>query len=215
VSEQLRPVATEQRERTAEPVAMQDGEIISGLNRGQQDAWTTLYDLYSGGVWRYVARLVGADANAVADIVQETMLAAAQSARNFDEAKGTLRQWLIGIAHNRVSNYWRDAVRIKRLQKSLAALEQDGTASGLSLLSESTDSPALPIEQQETADIVRATLAKLPVDYAALLTAKYIDELSVVEIQDQTGGTSDAVRSKMVRARQEFRETFTRLANGN
>jgi DNA-directed RNA polymerase specialized sigma24 family protein len=65
--------------------------------------------------------------------------------------------------------------------------------------------------QQELADVVRLVLAELPADYAGLLTAKYIDELSLLEIQQQTQSSSDAVRSKLLRARKEFRRVYERI----
>ncbi|MDA1229652.1 MAG: sigma-70 family RNA polymerase sigma factor, partial [Planctomycetota bacterium] len=105
---------------------MQEGEVISGLRRGDRTAWTTLYDTYSVRIWRYVAKLVGPNVAAVADIVQETMLAAAQSAQSFDDAKGTLWQWLAGIAHNRVSKYWRAEKQANRLKQLLEANAWDG-----------------------------------------------------------------------------------------
>lgn len=201
---------------------MQEGEIISGLRRGDQTAWTTLYDTYSVRIWKYVAKLVGPNVAAVADIVQESMLAAAQSAQSFDDSKGTLWQWLAGIAHNSVSKYWRTEQQANRLQRLFEANAGDGpplvalappTGSVKVLLARSEPLPGENIERQELADIVRAALAQLPADYADLLTAKYIDELSLAEIQQQTGSSSDAVRSKMVRARSEFRDVFQRMTN--
>ena len=52
-------------------------------------AWHQLYDAYAEAVWRCVARRVGPHAAEVADIVQETFLAAARSARTFDPAQGS------------------------------------------------------------------------------------------------------------------------------
>ena len=191
---------------------MQDGEIISGLRCGDQTAWTNLYDSYSVRIWRYVAKLVGPNVAAVADIVQETMLAAAQAAQSFDDTRGTLWQWLSGIAHNSVSKYWRAEQEANRL-RHLAESNDNQRNPSLHLLTRSTELPGDQLERQELAKIVRATLARLPADYVALLTAKYIDELSLAEIQLQTGNTSDAVRSKMVRARSEFRDVFQRITH--
>ena len=212
VSEQLQPVPTAEWVQNSEVAAMRDGEIVSGLRCGDQNAWTTLYDSYSVRIWRYVAKLVGPNVAAVADIVQETMLAAAQSAQSFDDTRGTLWQWLSGVAHNSVSKYWRAEQQANRL-RSLAESNDGQLNANLHLLTPSTESAGDQLERQELADLVRAALARLPADYAALLTAKYIDELSLAEIQQQTGNTSDAVRSKMVRARSEFKDVFQRITH--
>ncbi len=60
--------------------------LIRGLRDGNREAWTALYDRYIEEVWRYVARLLGPGSAAVADVVQETFLAAAQRAHGFDPA---------------------------------------------------------------------------------------------------------------------------------
>jgi len=57
---------------------------IAGLRRGDPDAWRQLYDALAERLWREVARRLGPRPADVADVVQETMLAAAKSARNYD-----------------------------------------------------------------------------------------------------------------------------------
>jgi RNA polymerase sigma-70 factor (ECF subfamily) len=73
------------------------------------------------------------------------------------------------------------------------------------------DDPAGPLEQRELAESVRRVLARLPSDYALLLTAKYVDGLSMAEIQRQHGGTLEALRSRLARARREFEAMFERV----
>ena len=55
-------------------------EIAQGLREGQTDAWFALYDAYCRQVWNHVARLMGPHSADIADVVQETFLAAARSA---------------------------------------------------------------------------------------------------------------------------------------
>ncbi len=118
--------------------------VIRGLQAGDRDAWTTLYDSYSGDVWRYVARLVGPDAAAVADVVQELFLEAAKAAKSFDPARGTIWRWLTGIAHHKVAAYWRQTARAAKWRAlaeargdELGRWLNDGQAGGLALSSAS------------------------------------------------------------------------------
>ena len=90
--------------------------VIRGLRDGSRDAWTALYEGYSAEVWRYVGRLVGNHRTDVGDVVQETFLAAARSARQFDAGRGTLWSWLAGIAHHQAAIYWRRTNKTERLQ---------------------------------------------------------------------------------------------------
>ncbi|HKD38079.1 MAG TPA: sigma-70 family RNA polymerase sigma factor [Pirellulales bacterium] len=186
----------------------QQTAVAAGLREGSREAWAWLYDAYSTDVWRYVARLLGPDSAAVADAVQETFLEAARSARRFDPSRGSLWGWLTGIAHHRVAAYWRQAQRaaaLKRLAESEGAAIQrwlNADAAG------TADRAALQLEVNE---LVRAVLAELPADYAALLAGKYIDERSLEQLTRQFGGSVEAVKSKLARARREFRAKFERI----
>ena len=181
----------------------QQTAVIGGLQRGSRDAWTALYDAYSEAVWRYVGRLLGADAAAVCDVVQETFLTAARSAHNFDSDRGTLWNWLTGIAHHQATAHWRQVSRVQRLR----TLVELGAADIHHLLNgESSDHQ--PCEQRELADLVRGTLAELPADYASLLTAKYLDDQTLEQLSAEHSLSVDAVKSKLARARREFRTKF-------
>src|SRR5436305_890869 len=152
----------------------QEREVVRGLREGRADAWRTLYDAFAERVWRGVARLLGYHSADVADVVQETMLAAARSARTFDGARGSLWVWLWGIARMQVALHFRKQQRHDRLKQ---AGEWLAASNGrLSRWLDGTDaSPADLLEASELATLVRTTLADLPDDYEALLTAKYLD----------------------------------------
>src|SRR6516165_9585156 len=92
----------------------QERAIAQGLRDGKPEAWRALYDAYAERVWRCVARLLGPESADVADVVQETFLAAARSARTFDAARGTLWLWLWGIARNQVAVHCRKEKRQDR-----------------------------------------------------------------------------------------------------
>ena len=55
-----------------------------------------LYEAYARRLWLDVSRLTGADSAIVADLVQETFLAAAKSAGGFEPRRDTLWNWLWG-----------------------------------------------------------------------------------------------------------------------
>ena len=180
--------------------------VIRGLRDGSRDAWTALYDGYSADVWRYVGRLVGGQSSEVADVVQETFLAAAHAARQFDASRGSLWSWLAGIAHHQSAAHWRQSGKTERLR-----LLAESGAIELRQWWEGTASADDVWEQRELAELVRGVLSELPADYAALLTAKYLDEQSLDDMARRFGGSVEAIKSKLARARREFREKFESL----
>lgn len=181
-------------------------DISRRLRTGDRAAWAALYEAYNVAVWRYVARLVGGDAAAVADVTQEVFIAAARSAIRFDPDRGTLWGWLVGISHRQVALHYRKTERTNRWRK----LADEGAIEIRQWL-DTTESPSSPWERRELSDLIRGVLAELPADYAVLLTAKYLDEFSLEEMHQQLGGSLEAVKSKLARARREFRATFEKL----
>ena len=182
----------------------QAGEIVRGLRAGDPEAWRKLHDGYAVRIWHGVARWIGPRPADVADVVQEAMLAAARSARNFDETKGTLWQWLWGITCAQVRQHYRARQRHDRW-KELSVSWLDGTE----------PAQAATLESAELAAQVRCALADLPGDYDALLNAKYLDGDSVERIAGREGLSEVAVRSKLARAREAFKRAFLRLTGAN
>jgi RNA polymerase sigma-70 factor (ECF subfamily) len=183
--------------------AAQESAVIEGLAAGRADAWTALYDEYAETVWRYAARLLGGARDAVADVVQETFMAAARSARSFDASRGTLRSWLLGIVHLQTTQYWRR----RGLQTKS---EQHGSQA------EAVDhDPSEGLQRRERAEHVRRVLADMPAEYASLLVAKYVDERPIAALVEELAAGAEAVKSKLARARRLFRTAMSRERAGH
>ena len=178
--------------------ADQQSAVIDGLAAGRAEAWAALYDEYAEMVWRYAARLLGAGRDGVADVVQETFLAAARSARTFDATRGTLASWLLGIVHQQTTQYWRR----RGLQ---ARSEVHGSQH------EAIDHDASQgLQRRERAEHVRRVLAEMPAEYAWLLVQKYVDDRPVAALVDELAAGAEAVKSKLARARRLFRTAMSR-----
>ena len=186
----------------------QERRIAQGLREGNTDAWQGLYDAYAERVWRGIARLLGPLKTEVADLVQETMMAAARSAASFDPARGSLWPWLWGIAHNHVALHLRKQDRRHRLTQAVAALAAN---SGEPLEASAPDALAAA----ELATLVRAALATLSAEHGLLLAARYLDGETVASIAARERSTEVAVRSMLARARQAFREAFSKMGEAD
>jgi RNA polymerase sigma-70 factor (ECF subfamily) len=185
-------------------------EIAEGLQEGDRQAWLQLYEAYAESIWNNVARLMGFDCPAVADVMQETFLAAARSAKNFDHSRGSLWIWLCGIARRQIALYYRKQdpktilIRIKKWWASLDGKKIDW-------INAREDTPPEVLEARELAALVRFALIKLPDEYQALLLAKYVDDQSVNKIAEDMDCGPVAVTSKLARARKTFRMAFSKL----
>ena len=192
----------------------QEQDVARGLQEGNTDAWLTLYDAYSKQIWQSVARLMGPHPADVADVVQETFLAAACSARGYDPARGSLWMWLSGIARKHVALHYRKQERHDRFRRTGDRLPAGNRriAEWFSSRRTSEPEPSEPLATAEVASMVRATLSKLPADYETLLAAKYFDAATVEEIAALENCSLSAVRSKLARARRAFRRAFVKSA---
>jgi RNA polymerase sigma-70 factor, ECF subfamily len=192
-----------------------DRDIIRGLKQGQREAWLGLYDAYADRVWRAAARLIGAHSADVGDVVQETLLAAARSARTFDPARQGLWPWLWGITRNQAALYHRRrAVEIRRALPAGTPITARGNDWKQWIAGEEDAPPAI-LESRELAMLVRVALTELPEDYSFLLVAKYIDGEPIDRIAQDAGLSPSAVMSKLARARRAFRTSLLRLTRSS
>ena len=184
-----------------DPALLLDAEraLAAGLRAGHADAWARLYDAYADRVWRTVARLLGGCEGAVADVVQETFLAAAKSARGFDPARGALWAWLWGIARTQTLLHLRRRARHAREKRPYPRGWDDPAGD-----------PLDEVLLRESADLVRLTLLELPEEYGRVLTAKYLLDVPIEEIARTERLSVVAARSKVARAREAFRTSFRR-----
>jgi len=187
-------------------------KIAKGLQQGNRLAWLQLYEAYAEPVWRNISRLTGGDSAAVADIVQETFLAAARSARKFNPDRGTLWVWLWTIARRQVALYYRKQkpeIVLSRARQWWAGLDGEK----FDWIDAKADMPPDILESQELAVLVRSVLRELPGDYQTLLLAKYVDNQPAERIAGQMHCSEVAVRSKLARARKAFRKAFKRITS--
>jgi RNA polymerase sigma-70 factor (ECF subfamily) len=190
----------------------QEHKVVRGLREGNADAWRELYDAYCRQVWQAVARMMGPNMPDVADVVQETFMAAARSAGQYDPDRGSLWVWLYGIARNQAALHFRKQGRPGRSVRSNDRLVQTSRRIA-SWLDGREQTPSDALQSAETAEMVRSALTELPVEYEIVLTAKYLDGASVEQIAGSERCTVTAVRSRLARARQAFRQVFLKTCN--
>ena len=185
-------------------------EIAKGLQNVERQAWQKLYEAYAEPVWRNISRLVGNDSAVVADIVQETFLAAARSAKDFNPHRGSLWIWLWTIARRQVALYYRKQkpnISLSQAQQWWTALDGEK----FDWIDVKADMPPDILQSQELAILVRYALRKLSGDYQTLLLAKYVDNQPVDQLAEQMSCSEVAVRSKLARARKAFRKAFEKI----
>jgi len=175
---------------------------------GDRQAAEAFFRDHFDSLYEFVHYRVGRDRPLAEDIVQETFLVALDKLRGFD-GRSTLHTWLCGIAKNKI--------RSQRRKRRPLSLEEalDSADSEIADILSRVQSEPLPewvLEQQETQELVGATLSSLPPDYRRALVGKYIDGMSVTQIAAESGKGAKATESMLHRARLAFGQVFELLS---
>jgi RNA polymerase sigma-70 factor (ECF subfamily) len=149
-----------------------------------------LYDHALPRVYGYLAPRCGSVAVAE-DLTSETFLAAANSIQRGAVERLSVA-WLIGIARHKLVDHWR---RQGREDARLALIAAD-------------DDP--PDQWDATLDAVRAreVLARLAPQHQAVLTLRYLDDLSVREVAGLMNRGEHATEALLMRAKAAFRLAY-------
>ena len=126
------------------------------------------------------------------ELLQKTVFDAVRGRGSYDQSKGSPEKWILGIARNNI----RLQIRRRASQPSING--------DISSYFEAMDTKPLPdevLERQEMAMIVRSALSRLESKEKAVLEAKYIEELSAIDIARQMNTTEKAVYSMLYRAK--------------
>jgi len=183
--------------------------IARGLRTGDRQAWLLLYDAYAEKLWQHVARLMPHDSATVADIVQESFLAAARSARAYDPQRGSAWIWLWTIAKRQMALHYRKQYAADRLHQALVWWSTlDGEKNSMI---HRLQTPPQMLENKELGVLVRHCLSQLPAEYQVVLMAKYVDEVPIEQLADHMNRSTVALRSILARARKAFRKVFVKL----
>ena len=80
-----------------------DLEIIAvrSAQRGDEDAWRSLFGWHFESVYRYCLSLCSGKKEMAEEITQQVFTTAAGRIGRFKLRQGTFRSWLMGIARNR------------------------------------------------------------------------------------------------------------------
>ena len=183
---------------------LDEAEIVRGLRNGDAVAWDALCDQFGNRIWAYLVRLVGAEESVVCDLFQDTFLAASKSGLKLDAEGARLWNWLAQIAHNLAADHWRRVYRDRRLSDSTSSADSTAEPTGFG-------DPVERMFRGETINAVRSVLAEMSGDHVSVLVAKYVDGQSIATIVSEVGGTTESVRSKLARARRDFKSRFERL----
>lgn len=176
-----------------------DSALVEAARSGDRRALEELLSRHQGRVFRFGRKMCGDDEDA-ADVLQETLLAAARTLPEFRGAS-SVSTWLYTIARS-------FCIKRRRTSKfappHLNSLDADGErAAEVPDPARSPEESAAGKELQEALD---GAIAALEPGYREVLVLRDVEGLSANEVAEALGLSVDAVKSRLHRARVTVRE---------
>ncbi len=142
------------------------------VRAGDAEAFEVVYDRHCSAAFSLAYRMCGRRATAE-DVLQEAFLALWRSGARYDRARGSVRNWILRIVHNRsVDALRRNVVRERDLHHEDGILERQPGV-------ERTDEQALAHEQTRE---VQGVLRELPREQSHVIELAYFGGFTHTEI---------------------------------
>jgi RNA polymerase sigma-70 factor (ECF subfamily) len=184
-----------------------DLDLLRRLRAGDAHAMSALYQRHQGPLYRFALLRCGSSELA-ADVVQDVFVALIENKLAFDPARGSLANFLFGVARNFVLK--REEAQRRHLPMP-SSTDEDGETIDIDLL----DPAPLPVESllaSERAEAVRTALAQLAPHYRDVLSLYEMQDQSYVEIAHICNIDIGTVRSRLSRARAKLLELLSSAA---
>ena len=182
--------------------APSDEQLMRAYAGGDTRAFETLYDRHTLPVWRFVQRSVQ-NASLADDLVQDVWFSVVRQAPQY-AARAKFRTWLFTLAHHRMVDHW----RTHKAHTSLDAESEDGSAMADMLAAESGFGPERQLDSRELAQALLDALAALPQVQREAFLLQAEAGMSVAEIAQATGVSTETAKSRLRYARGRLRETL-------
>ncbi len=153
---------------------------------------------YADAVKRYVHFRLAPQADRAEDVVQDVFLAACANLGAY-RGSASFESWLLGIARNKVRDYYRARLREPQTLEALEAVE-----AGTKIESPFPQFDA-HLDKESARKKTWEVLNQLPEKYRRALLWRYWDDCSVKTMALRTGKSEKAMERILARARDEFR----------
>ncbi len=164
-----------------------DEDLLTLVERGDADAFEVVYDRHARVAFSLAFRLLG-DRQAAEDLVQDAFLSVWRGAGGYASSRGSVRNWLLSILHNRGVDRLRTLGAMARRQDALEQVELRRP--------QEPDASALGIERA-LAGTIRQELGSLPAEQHEVLKLAYYGGFTHHEIAAMLGLPLGTVKSRM------------------
>ncbi len=186
---------------------LSDEDLVEGTLRGDEHAFSELYDRYRYPVYSTAYRIIQ-NAEEAQDATQEIFIKLYRSLPVWTREKAKFSTWLFRLAANHAIDRWR-----ARRRRAEAQVSGDAGESGWDEypLGEAIRSPYQEIAGREQIDEIRRCVDHLPELQKKVFILRYFDELKLEEIAEAENCSLGTVKTSLFRATQTIRKALRRF----
>jgi len=174
-----------------------DEDLMSLMEGGDAEAFAALYDRHSRATYSLSYRMMG-DRQAAEDLTQDAFLKVWRSAGGYRSERGSVRTWILSIAHNRGIDQLRSLASRRRTQDRV---EQSAPRSQPSEAFAET-------WHNRQREQIREALNTLPAEQLKILELAYFSGYTHVEISNLMDLPLGTVKGRMRLGLKKIREYF-------
>ncbi len=177
-----------------------DSELVRRMQGGDEAALELLYGRYGGLIFTLAIRIVG-DPELAREVLQDTFLKSWNGSESYDERRGRVPWWLMGIARNRAIDILRSRSHQARMREydRLSAQAPDANDRGVDVLG---------VRQE----VVEA-LGTLTAVQRQTIELAYYGGLTQAEIARQLGEPLGTIKSRTRDAMDRLRTLLVSVVN--
>lgn len=179
-----------------------DREMLAQVARGDQCAFSGLYDRLNGPLYSLAVRMLG-DASEAQDALQDAFLQIWRRAASYDADRSSVFSWAILLTRSRVIDRLRARGRRLRVVVSSTDDENANARSAMASVAESATDTA---NRNEEAVRVRSVLNELPVEQREAIQLAFFNDLTHHEIAAQLGQPLGTIKARIRRGLLKLRE---------
>jgi len=157
------------------PTTLSDAELLRLMVAGDESAFAALYDEHQGAVYRF-ALLMSGTANIAEEVTQEVFLFLVRESHRYDPGRGSLPNYLYGVARNYVLRSFK---RERPYVPLLEDMEETQEISSTRFLA--AEDPLDDYSRNEVIKLVRRAVLTLPERYREVVVLCDFQELSCAE----------------------------------
>jgi len=160
---------------------------------GDEGAFAALYERFKSNVYRFALHMTGS-ASLADDVTQDAFITLMEEGGKFDESKGQVLSFLLGIARNFVRRAYRSQARVTPL------VTENEQGEEIELVLQSGHDTVADVLRGETVGLVREAVQSLPPHYREVVVLCDLCEMSYAEASAQLDCNLGTIRSRLNRA---------------